>query len=435
MRALGLALLASAACGDNIIPPPHSDANGQSGTRLEVQWTELDGTWLPSTTDFFDLDLGLPCTSQRWLDGAWRCNPHAGEAIFTDASCTDLAGRSPVGEAPPELFTVTDYSAELGFVGVAAMFRRGEPLTGVDRSFRRTPSGACLENPDGAFEYWAFDGSVRRDRLATLYRSAAGGLVNLFAVEVDSDDGMRVRAGVSDRRGFDCLMAPTQDGQEAYCLPPSPRVADLYLNGCFDAIGTEQVVHVVPQSVFGSPGACPLYGFPSIDPLFVGPNDVSRLTPDGCVPTTYEPGTQFYFLNQDTAVRTRRLPLDVTDGRYQHIIFGTGTTPVVGTTLFDTEANVDCRPDAATGTCAPEPWLPVMTAYTSNDCDRDSRIEITILYLLCDLDQQYARRANGERVRVGALRTQPVFVRSEVDPDVCTQVPTIQTAVHLVEDL
>ncbi len=434
MRPLAL-LLTVAACGDNIIPTPHSDANGRSGTRLEVQWTELDGTWLPSTSDFYDADLGLPCIAQRWLDGAWRCNPHSGEIIFTDASCTNMAGRSVLGEPLPDFFTATDVSTELGFVGVTAMFRRGELQDGVNRSFRRTPSGACLENPDGEFEYWAFDGSVRRDRLATLYRSTAGGIVNLFAVEVDSDDGMHVRAGVSDRRGFDCLMAPTQDGQEAYCLPPAPRLTDLYLNGCFDAVGTEQVVHVVPQSAFGSPGACPLYGFPSSDPLFVGPNDVFRQTPNGCEPTTFEPGTEFYYLSQDAAVRTRRLPLDETDSRYQHIIFGTGTTPVVGTTLFDTEANVDCRPDAATGTCTPEPWLPVTTAYTSNDCDRDSQVEVAILYLQCDLDQQFARRANGERVRVGALRTEPVFVRSEADPDVCTQVSTIQTAVHLVEDL
>lgn len=434
MRPLIL-LLVAAACGDNIIPQPHSDANGRSGTRLEVQWTELDGTWLPSTTDFFDADLGMPCTSQRWLDGEWRCNPLSGEIIFTDANCTSMAGRSVMGEVPPDFFTVTDVSSELGFVGVSAMFRRGELPVTADQTFRRTATGDCIENPDGDFEYWAFDGSVRRDRLATLFRNTGGGIVNLFAVEVDSDDGMHVRAGVSDRRGFDCLMSATQDGQEAYCLPPAPRTAELYLNGCFDAIAAEQVVHVVPTSPFGSPGSCPFYGFPSIDPLFVGPNDVFRQTPNGCEPTSFEPGTSFYYLSQDTAVRTRRLPLDDSDSRYQHIIFGTGTTPVVGTTLFDTEANVDCRPDAATGTCTPEPWLPVTTAYTSDDCDRDSRIEITILYLLCDLDQQYARRANGERVRVGALRTQPVFVRSEADPDVCTQVPTVQTAVHLVDEL
>ncbi len=423
-----------AACGDNIVPPPYSDANGRSGTRLEVQWTELDGTWLPSTSDFYDADLGLPCTPRRWLDGEWRCNPSSGEVVFTDTSCTNLAGRSASGDVPPDFFTVTDVNAELGFVGVAAMFRRGEQQSSLERTFRRTPSGACIENPAGDFEYWAFDGSVRRDRLAQMYRSSGGGISDLFAIELDSDDGMHVRAGVSDRRGFDCLMAPTQDGQQADCLPPAPRMAELYLNGCFEPIGTEQVVHVVPQSAFGSPGACPLYGFPSTEPVFIGPNDVFRRTPNGCEPTTFEPGTQFYYLSQDVAVRTRRLPLDEPNRRYHQIIFGTGTTPVVGSTLFDTEAMVDCRPDPATGMCSPEPWLPVTTAYTSNDCDRDSQIEIAVLYLRCDLDQEYARRANGERVRVGALRTQPVFVRSEADPDICTQVPTLETSVHLVED-
>src|SRR5436853_2407105 len=82
-----------AGCGDNI--PGDDVLASVSGTRLALQvYGYDDGTRQVDPVELYDLHLHEKCTAQLWGDGVQRCVPEADDAVFTDAACTMLVGRS-----------------------------------------------------------------------------------------------------------------------------------------------------------------------------------------------------------------------------------------------------------------------------------------------------------------------------------------------------
>ena len=84
MKAAGWVLLVLAACGDNVLVDPVTDAI--SGTRIKLQGYRYDdGTEQTEPFEYYDTLVHTTCRAVTWADGVVRCGPVADEALYTDA--------------------------------------------------------------------------------------------------------------------------------------------------------------------------------------------------------------------------------------------------------------------------------------------------------------------------------------------------------------
>lgn len=223
------------------IPDEHS------GTRLKLQWQDIDGTRL--RIGIVDSLPGEPCRPTLWADGITRCTPDdgVGEVYFKDAACTVPVGAFPRGcdQDPPRRF----YQHETGPCRanrVTAAYRAGAKL--ADASYYGFDyTGACSSSPFGGLEVYALGAEIPASDMVALARTVPASAHPLDATVLESPDGLRTVAELHDHRvDADCLLFGDADDGNDVCFP-----AGVYVTNQFgDAACTTPVA-------FGS-GSCPM---------------------------------------------------------------------------------------------------------------------------------------------------------------------------------
>src|SRR5262245_65222995 len=93
-----------AGCGDNL--PADQLVVATSGSRISLHWYDYaDGVRQPDASALYDKSLHAFCTTTLWIDGVARCVPVGEDAVYVDAACGRLVGRS-VAIADPTYFVV-----------------------------------------------------------------------------------------------------------------------------------------------------------------------------------------------------------------------------------------------------------------------------------------------------------------------------------------
>jgi hypothetical protein len=366
MRWLAL-VIACAACGDNL---PRDDVfTAVSGSRLTLQtYRYEDGTEQTVANEFYDLQLHARCAARPWTDGAVRCVPVADDVEFFDPACTMLVGIDRTG-GKPSFFVASAGTAPIH------VYRAGASLQVITQYYAIT-NGVCAATPapfgtvayvlgdelDGTTQAELHDREVGEGRIALVVR--------------ESDDGVRVQAGLRDRMlGVGCAARARSDGS-VVCEPLGAAAAAYFHDpGC-----SEPVVAVAAATppAFASviePTGCASYhgiGADLAPPIY-------RRDASGC--TAVDPPSNLRLRAVEAAVElpTVSRTLENARGRrLQHIVLdadlGSGLR-VVDDRLHDTTNATDCTPRALRdGTrCIPVNLAAVGTFYTAG-CTTQLRV-------------------------------------------------------------
>jgi len=338
-------VIACAACGDNL---PHDNVfTAASGTRLTLQrYRYEDGTEQTVANEFYDLQLHTRCAARPWTDGAVRCVPVADDVGFLDAACTMPAGINRTG-GKPGFFVATAGGAP------AHVYRAGASLQVIAQAYAlvndvcsatTVPSGtlafALGDELDGTTQVELHDRELGDGRIALIVR--------------ESDDGVRVQAGLRDRTlGVGCAARARSDGS-VVCEPQGAAAAAYFHDpGC-----SEPVVAVSAATSLASliePTGCASYhtvGADMAPPIY-------RRDATGCIAVDPPGNLRLRAVGAAVELPAIGRSLEPADGhRLQHIVldadFGSDLR-VVDDRLHDTTHAIDCAPRALRNTtrCIP----------------------------------------------------------------------------------
>lgn len=341
-----LVLWACAACGDNA-PPGEADVfAATSGARLSLQkYRYDDGTEQTVAGEFYDLQLHTRCTPLAWSDGALRCVPVADDAVFSDAGCTALVGVART-IAKPTRFIVHD-TGPAGRV-VARVVQAGGAAAPVSQ-FWEPAGGACvgptpLAPGPGMVTFFTVGDDVDPGSLVELHdREVGDGRLGLVVRE--SDDGMRVLAGLHDRElDADCAPAVQDDGSVA-CEPTAAAPASLFVDpGCGEPVIATTSAPPPALARRAEPSGCARYyrvGREMAPPLY-------RRDGDACMPVDAPVDGRLFALDAPVALAPLGRSLAPTAGRrLARVLLDPGLASglrFADDRLYDPELGTDCRP-------------------------------------------------------------------------------------------
>jgi hypothetical protein len=344
-----LALVACAACGDNIAQRDDLFAP-VSGGRIALQkYRYDDGTELAVSTEFYDLQLHTRCSPQRWPDGALRCVPVADDAVYRDAGCSQLIGVARA-IAEPTLFLVHD-TLPAGRV-VARVVRAGAAASPIAQ-FWETAGGACVGPTPIAPGATFFDvgDEVAPDAQAAFHDHEVGG--GRLGLQIrETDDGLRVLAGLRDRELDAACVATVEGDGGAACEPSDAAPASLYRDpGCGEPV-VASAAPVAPRFArLADPSGCARYyrvGDEMSPPIF-------RRDGDACMPADAPVGGRLYALAEPVELAALGRAREVAGRRLERVVLDPGVDPgsagpqFYDDRLFDTALGADCRPRIVRG--------------------------------------------------------------------------------------
>jgi len=370
-RGIALAVIAAGAlggCGDDLHPASQALFTARSGARLALQkYRYDDGTELAVSTEFYDGGLHTRCAAQPWRDGAVRCVPVADDAEYADAACT-----MPIGLgrsiAKPSYFVAPDSAA--GGAVATRVFRAGAAAPPIT-AYYTLAGGACtgpIAVPAGLTSFFAVGDELDGGALVAFHDTefAAG---RIGVVIRETDDGLRVAAGLRDRQlGAACAATPEADGSVA-CEPAGAPAATLFGDpGCNQPVVAAAAAP--PIARLAEPSGCASYHRVGAEL----PPPVYRRTGDACSPADAPAGGRMFAVGPaiDLPAIGRALE-DAPGRRLQRVILDLGIDPgpglgagpgldaspaadplaarlrVFDDRLFDTVLGADCRPRSVRG--------------------------------------------------------------------------------------
>lgn len=332
-----------AGCGDNI--PGDDVLASVSGGRLALQvYGYEDGTRQVDPFELYDLHLHTTCTAQIWSDGWQRCVPEADDAVFTDAACTMLVGRS-FHPQKPSVFI--GYDVVDGATVPARLYRAVAVTTPPTTSFYQRVDGGCVGPFGGPFDvtYYSVGDEVPAAEIAPIYDDERGD--GRIGIRIQtSDDGFRLVTGLHDQQ-LDAACAPALTDGGVVCAPtdPSPAPATLFHDpGCTaPVVAMFEVIPPQPVPAIAAviePSGCTTYravGAEVIAPVY-------RRAGDVCVPAAVSPGQRLYDASLPVDIATLDRSVDAAPGRrLQRVVLDDGVTRFLDDRLFDTALHADCK--------------------------------------------------------------------------------------------
>ncbi|HVV86662.1 MAG TPA: hypothetical protein VHE35_26570 [Kofleriaceae bacterium] len=370
--ALAVAVANVAACGDDLT----SDAPlaPRDGTRLAASWFAFaDGARLPEPfgafEGLFDRVEHTTCVQQPWADGVDRCTPtQVGQALYTDAACTQVVGRASVNETPTH-FVGFDWVR--GSAHQARLYRAGAPIAPIGAFYERR-DGTCsgpLPAPVG-YSYYASAGEVDVGRLPQLTIQLVGdGRLAMWVTT--STDGLWLPTSVVDTELNDpCSPGIDRDGR-LRCLPDAQTTTTFADPACTHPVFVSEPSVGPPSlivAVTGRDGCSTYHGLG--DPIDTA---VYSLQSDGaCVARPLGGGeTVFDTSGEVTPVELQRSVEPASGRRLQQIVYeGGGAHFVDVERLHDTATHADCKPAGVADRlrCLPAQIAPTATLFTSSTC-------------------------------------------------------------------
>jgi hypothetical protein len=357
---VALVALAGAApgCGDDLRPASEDLFAARGGARLTLQkYRYDDGTELAVSTEFYDTGLHTRCVPQAWRDGAVRCVPAVDDAEYADAGCT-----MPIGLgrtiARPSYFVAPDTAA--GGAVATRVFRAGAAAPPITQYFTRA-GGACtgpLAVPAALTSFFAVGDELDGDALVVFHDAElTAGRIGLVVRE--TDDGLRVAAGLRDRQlGAACAATPESDGSVA-CEPAGAPAATLFGDpACNQPVVAAPAAPAIAR--LAEPSGCASYHSVGAEL----PPPVYRRTGDACSPADAPTGGRMFSVGAAIELPAIGRALeDVPGHRLRRVVLdlGAGPSPGPGASpaaeslrvydgrLFDTVLGADCLPRSIRG--------------------------------------------------------------------------------------
>jgi hypothetical protein len=344
MRGCALALVVVvAACGDN--PEVIESIDAVSGARIKLErWLYEDGTTHVDPSGFYDIRLSTRCTARTWGDDLLRCVPVAGEALYTDASCTTVVGMAGLVTPDPEHVSDSNVSHFIGYDWIAGeprptrLYSAGDPnpTTPVSTYYSRR-NGQC-QGPFGApgGDFYAITSELAPTIMPVL-EEAELGADRLGLRVLTTTDGLRVPIGLHDR-ALDMACNPAAHGESVVCEPSDAAYPTDWFE---DAECTAPVILVfegdpMPQLVRTiDEGGCPIYaplGDDISTPLYYA-------SAGGCVRS--DPGMGFHRLRVGAAVDLPLLDREVVDAQTRRLAEMTLTDAIDPTLRFTSDRLLD----------------------------------------------------------------------------------------------
>lgn len=359
-RALVL-LVALAGCGDDLLVDDVVTAT--SGDRLMVQWYRYTDGALQHGDELYDLVEHTACAPATWADGVTRCVPVAEEAMYTDAACTAVVGRSADPREDPTHYV--GYDRVAGVRVPTRLYRAGGVIPSVDQFYARL-DGECVgpfSSPiDGA--YHRITGEVDARTLIALHERVLG--TGRLGVDVlEGDDGLRLPRGLRDRAlAARCAPSVGSDGL-VRCRPLDAAPAGFFRDpGCEEpAIAVNEGFEVPRVLEIVEPSGCRahrLVGAEVGGPLFRREGAVCR-----AIPVTLS--THVFAAGPDIAPPVLEQTIEEVAGRrLQRIILRDGGLAVPDDRLYDLATRAPCRRQSIDGTerCVPALLAPASTLAT-----------------------------------------------------------------------
>jgi hypothetical protein len=357
-------LVVCAACGDGYEQPPTIEP--VSGTRIKLELYRYDdGTSQVDASAFYDTVQHTRCQPRRWVDDIVRCVPIAGEAVYSDADCTEVVGLGPMKQKPaPTHFLGMDW-ADTGPVP-ARLYHAGATTTPIGEYYLRQ-NGACIG--PGALPsdvtFYAVDKELPATAMPVVDDAELG--VGRLALQVERTiDGMQVAVGLRDRM-LDLPCTPTSRDGAVACEPVGVATATGFLDSkCATPVVVVPSDAALPAAVrVAEPTGCASY--------FTVGAEVSaalyRREAGACVHASVSPGQRAFALADPIELAQLDRTVDDSSRRLAAVTFEDLSDPglrFTGDRLVDQAIRNECRPDLLGDRmrCVPSTVQPAMTLYT-----------------------------------------------------------------------
>jgi len=334
---------ACAGCGDNrrLAEDPLAAA---SGTRIALQkYRYDDGTEQAVATEFYDRVTHARCRPLAWADGVQRCVPVADDAVYLDAACTQLIGLGQTIARPTHFIA---YDARPAGRVVTRVVRAGQPRDAIPRYFQ-TVGGACtgpVAVPAQLTRFFAIGAELDAGDLVAVHDREVGDGRLAIAVR-ETDDGMRVPAGLRDRElGAACTPTTRGDGTTT-CEPVGAATPSYFRDpACSQpaiAVGAATAATIARLI---EPSGCASYhqlGDELAAPLY-------RRDGAACTAVDAPAGSRVFAPGPAIDLPPLDRSLEAGPGqRLQHVVFETGDPAApryIGDQLFDTAVATACAP-------------------------------------------------------------------------------------------
>jgi len=332
-----IALLAlAAACGDNGDRVEVFTAT--SGTRLALQKYRFDdGTEQTSPGDVYDKELHTNCIARVWVDGATRCVPVADDAVYTDAACTSVIGRSITMEKPTHFIV---YENTHGMDLPAHVFRAGMATDPVTEYFVKQDDRCFgpFSAPSDGVTYFTVGDEIDGATLPAIVETEVGDGPLALALHT-SDDGLRVPFELRDRE-LDVPCTPALRGDGSFvCAPLDTQLAFYFAD---PACTMPVVIGDAPPAIVevSDDAGCTAYRRNAGE---IAPQAYMR-SGASCVPANLGSGDHVYAVGDPIELPVLTRTLDGPPGRrLQQVILDDGALHFYDDRLFDTATRADCR--------------------------------------------------------------------------------------------
>lgn len=354
-----LVLAALAACGPGEAPAidalgprpeggpgPIADDGAQSGSRLKINWIELEGT--RTWSGFHDAQLGIDCHIREWADGELYCAPDGGGSIsYSDAGCTAQVGR--VYHAPDCTVEAPAYFTQYldGCAYRPSRLYPKQTKIAVANWYSKGSDGTCYGPfTPTSYDFYSLGPEVdHATTLAPVRLGAPFGTTRLGQRDYSSADGMYLPGTVHDAAaGLDCY--PTYRYAESptgTCVPMNAG----YINYFRDATCTQPAVTadqgcVAPEFAVHYDDYCPTTeGRYYAVGAELGTTSVYYDAFGTCDPTTV--GTDKVFATgRELELATITRARDNANGRYALIHYTTDGVHLRDSVLYDQDKQTEC---------------------------------------------------------------------------------------------
>lgn len=358
MVAMFSILPALATCGDDV--RKDQSAAPVSGSRLKLEWYFYgDGSREPNPEAFYDTLIHSRCTPRRWSDGEQRCAPAADEAVYTNAACDELVGRSDVISKPAFFLGYDQIAGER----LPARLYYAGPMTTAPTQIYQRVDGVCVGpsfTPSDAM-YFELNGETQAQGVVALRDRDVDADDRLVLQLRETDDGLYLPLGLRDRT-LDVACRAHNRTTGAVCEPTGVATAFHYADPDCEvpALGVLLTQPAPPIAASADAEGCT-----ELRPIGEGIPLLYARVGASCQVVA---GSQFrgYALGAPIALAAvERTVVKDRAHRLQQIVISAGSERLLDDRLYDTATRLDCRratfDDAVR--CVPDVTIQVTTLY------------------------------------------------------------------------
>lgn len=370
-----LLLIVLAGCGDAGTVVVQIEA--VSGERIKLEkFLYADGTREVDASGFFDTRLHTRCTARTWADGIVRCVPVAGDAIFTDATCTTAVGVAAHlsgGPANPvDANWVTHfigYDVVDGITLPARLYSAGAQTDPVAQYFARQ-DGMCVGPLSAPVDTTFYSLANEIDPTAMpVFEQTELGTGRLALRMLGTIDGMRVPFELYDRE-LDMPCTPMLRTDGVRCEPYDAFEPTWFLDSLCSTpvVVVEADEPLPPLTRFADNIGCASYAPTAAEvtaPLY-------RRFGSACIRTSTSGGQRAFTLGDPVVLPALAHTIeDDHDRRLAHVTLQDGEDRELrfpGTRLYDRAIRGECRREVTgdSARCIPAVTRFATTAYRGN---------------------------------------------------------------------